>query len=177
MLSTVEKILYILLAMTSLGLASVAFFQMARVILRGQGRLSAAPFARRLAKGLLGFLTQGGMLTRRPLTSAIHSVIVLRFVYYLLANVGDLAEGFLPEFRSLADTEFGRRELRGTWEQGVLQRRSGEAVRKRVSLLRDCERECRGFEFRAGRKQISDDWVSALSPRFEKRVQVIWREV
>ena len=104
MLSTVEKILYILLAMTSLGLASVAFSQIVRVILRGQGRLSAAPFARRLAKGLLGFLTQGGMLTRRPLTSAIHSVIVLGIVYYLLANVGDLAEGFLPEFRSLADT-------------------------------------------------------------------------
>ena len=36
MLSTVEKILYILLAMTSLGLASVAFSQMVRVILRGQ---------------------------------------------------------------------------------------------------------------------------------------------
>ena len=107
MLSTVEKILYILLAMTSLGLASVAFSQMVLVIFRGQGRLSAAPFARRLAKGWLGFLRQGGMLTRRPLTSAIHSVIVLGFVYYLLANVGDLAEGFLPEFRPLADTKFG----------------------------------------------------------------------
>jgi Fe-S oxidoreductase len=106
-LSTADKIFYVLIALTSVGFAVVTFTRMVRVILRGQGRLFAAPFVRRAGEGFAAFLSQGGMMLRRPVTSAFHAIIVLGFLYYLLANVGDLAEGFLPGFRFLADSQLG----------------------------------------------------------------------
>jgi len=107
MLSPLEKIVYVLVALASLGFSGLHFSRMVRAIRRGQGNLLTAPVLRRVGEAMMAIVSQGGMRTRRPLTSLIHVFLVLGFVYYLIANAADLVEGFMPGFRFLDGSSLG----------------------------------------------------------------------
>ena len=70
MLTTVEKVLFFLLAVVSLYAAYVTFGRMIRTILRGQGQISIGSKGRFVVDFLVALLYQGGIIHRRPAASA-----------------------------------------------------------------------------------------------------------
>lgn len=98
MLTDVEKMLFILLALFSLGASYAGFKEMFQIIGRGQGQLRFDGLIRRTLSALALYLTQRTTLKTRPLTSLMHWGVVLGFTYYFLINAIDLLIGFLPDF-------------------------------------------------------------------------------
>jgi Fe-S oxidoreductase len=104
MLTDVEKVLFILLALLAIGATYTGFVQMAAVINRGQRELYLDHLPARLWNALLVYLTQKTTLKTRRITSLIHLGVVLGFTYYFLVNFGDVLEGFLADYRFLEET-------------------------------------------------------------------------
>ena len=100
MLTDVEKMLFILLALFALGASYAGFKEMFQIIGRGQGELHFEGIFRRALSALSIYLTQRTTLKTRPLTSLIHWGVVLGFTYYFLINFFDLLAGFLPDFEA-----------------------------------------------------------------------------
>ena len=98
MLTDIEKLLFLLLALFALGASYAGFKEMFLIIGRGQGRLEFNGIVRRAFAALSVYLTQRPTLKMRPLTSAIHWGVVLGFTWYFLVNAVDLLIGFVPGF-------------------------------------------------------------------------------
>ncbi len=98
MLTDVEKMLFLLLALFSLGACYAGFREMFHIIGRGQGELRMDGIFRRTLQALSVYLTQRTTLKTRPLTSLLHWGVVLGFTYYFLINAFDLLIGFMPGF-------------------------------------------------------------------------------
>ncbi len=98
MLTDVEKMLFIMLALLSIGAAAAGFREMWQIIQRGTGQLHLERIIPRALQALAIYLTQRTTLKTRPLTSAIHWGVVLGFTYYFLVNIVDLLHGFAHDF-------------------------------------------------------------------------------
>ena len=98
MLTDVEKMLFTLLALLSLGASYAGFKEMFQIIGRGQGELRQDGLFRRTIQALAIYLMQRATLKTRPLTSLLHWGVVLGFTWYFLINALDLLIGFLPGF-------------------------------------------------------------------------------
>lgn len=95
MLTPVEQVVFILLALFAVGATASGFAEMYRIINRGQGELYLDNLPRRLWQAATVYLTQHTTLKTRRVTSLIHLGVVLGFTYYFLVNFGDLLEGFI----------------------------------------------------------------------------------
>jgi len=100
MLTDIEKMLFLLLTVFSLGAAYAGFREMFLIIGRGPGRLHVEGLLRRGLGALALYLTQSRTLKTRRLTSLIHWGVLLGFTYYFLVNALDLLIGFLPGFEA-----------------------------------------------------------------------------
>jgi Fe-S oxidoreductase len=94
MLTPVEKILFFVLAVGSLYLTWRAFRQMFRIIERGEGKLYTEDWHRRVWRALEVAVTQRTVFRARLGSSLMHGFIVWGFLFYFLANAGDLIEGY-----------------------------------------------------------------------------------
>jgi Fe-S oxidoreductase len=94
MLTPVEKILFFVLAVGSLYLAWRTFRLAFRVIERGEGKLYTDDGPRRVWRALEVAVTQRTVFRARLGSSLMHGFIVWGFLFYFLANVGDLLEGY-----------------------------------------------------------------------------------
>ncbi|HRE47140.1 MAG TPA: (Fe-S)-binding protein [Aggregatilineales bacterium] len=101
MLSVLEKLLFVALVIAALGLSARGFWQMYKVVRRGEGTLNLAKLPSRTLEALNVYLSQRTTLRARPLVSLIHLGVVWGFTFYFLVNVGDALEGFLPDFKFL----------------------------------------------------------------------------
>ncbi len=102
MLTDVEKMLFIALALLALGASYAGFVEMRQIVQRGQGQLETRNFLRRAWNALVIYLSQRSAFKTRRLTSLLHWGIALGFSWYFLVNALDLLMGFLPDFeRSL----------------------------------------------------------------------------
>ncbi|MBN1992124.1 MAG: (Fe-S)-binding protein [Anaerolineae bacterium] len=101
MLTSLEKILFIVAVFISLYFTYVNFGRMFKIIWRGQSRLSLDHFWRRLGDGLMALSVQGRMIYHRPFTYFFHFLVVWGFLYYLLVNVAAVFEGYISGFRFL----------------------------------------------------------------------------
>ena len=97
MLTDIEKLLFLLLALFALGASYAGFKEMFLIIGRGQGQLETDGVARRAFTALSVYLTQRTTLKTRPMTSVIHWGVVLGFTWYFLVNAVDLLIGFVPD--------------------------------------------------------------------------------
>ena len=112
MLTDVEKMLFLMLALFSVGSTFAGVKAMIMIIGRGQGELHFDRIIRRLLTALTVYITQRTTLKTRPLTSMIHWAVVLGFTWYFLVNAVDLLVGFLPDFEVwLAEGEWAIRWL------------------------------------------------------------------
>ncbi|MFQ3565914.1 MAG: heterodisulfide reductase-related iron-sulfur binding cluster [Aggregatilineales bacterium] len=101
MLTSVEKMIFLLLAAFSIGATYVGFREMWLVINRGQGKLHLENLPARLWTALTVYLAQHTTLKTRRLTSLLHLGIVWGFTFYFLINAVDVLEGFIADFRFL----------------------------------------------------------------------------
>ncbi len=107
MLSTVEKILFIALLLGSIYAALRAAERVARIVRRGQGSLATDNLPGRFIQASLVFITQKTVLKRRLLPSIAHALIVWGFVYFLLGNLGDVLQGFIPNYTFMGTGTLG----------------------------------------------------------------------
>ena len=101
MLTPVEQLLFLLLALLALGATYAGFREMVLIVNRGEGKLYLENLPARLWNALIIYLTQRTTLKTRRLTSLLHWGVVLGFTYYFLVNLGDVLEGFIPDFHFL----------------------------------------------------------------------------
>ncbi len=103
MLTAVEKMLFLLLAVLSLGAAYAGFEQMLLIIRRGHGELYLDHLPARAWRALTVYVTQNTTLRARPMTSLFHLGVVWGFTWYGLVNLIDIVEGFVPGYHFLAN--------------------------------------------------------------------------
>ncbi len=97
MLSLSEKIVFITLLVGAVAYAWVDFMKVYQVIRRGQGDLpSRAEIQGRALTALRQWLTIGPIWKTRPTANFFHALIAWGFTFYLLVNVVDVLEGFVP---------------------------------------------------------------------------------
>jgi Fe-S oxidoreductase len=96
MLSLVEKILFVLLAIGSLYYGGKGFYDVYRAIARGKADPRLDNLGERMLRALWIVLTQQSVFKMRPLVSFLHALVFYGCVFYFLVNVVDVIEGFVP---------------------------------------------------------------------------------
>ena len=96
MLTTVEKIAFLLLAILCLSYAGMGFYRVYRTIVSGKPASRFERPLQRIFHALWLVLTQQTLFKNRPLVSLLHAMVFYGFVYYFLVNVVDIVEGFFP---------------------------------------------------------------------------------
>lgn len=107
MLTTTEKLMFALLVIISLVATYNTFGQMARIVLRGKGKLYFDNLPQRAWEGLIALISQGRLLRRRTITSLFHYGVAWGFIFYFLVNAIDVMEGLIPGFHFLEDNIIG----------------------------------------------------------------------
>jgi Fe-S oxidoreductase len=107
MLTPVERVLFVLAALLSLTLTAFAARRIIRTIGRGQGRPQLDGLARRMMEALAKFVTFAPTFNVRRWTSLFHALVGWGFTFYLLVNLIDVTEAFLPGYVFLGGTTLG----------------------------------------------------------------------
>lgn len=107
MLSPIEKILFGLLIAVCLTATYNTFGQMGQIIMRGQGELNLKDLPQRIVRGVVALFTQGRMIRHRRISSIIHYGVAYGFIFYLLVNAVDVAEGLIPGFHFFPNNIIG----------------------------------------------------------------------
>jgi Fe-S oxidoreductase len=94
MLSTTEKILFILLAVACLAYGGQRFYSVYRAIKRGRPDARSDRLMERIQKALWIVLTQQSVFKKRPVVSLLHAFVFYGFVFYFLVNLVDVLEGY-----------------------------------------------------------------------------------
>jgi Fe-S oxidoreductase len=94
MLTSLEKILFIALAIGSLYYGGNRFYGVYRAIARGKPDPRLDNLGRRILRALWIVFTQQSVFKTRPLVSMLHAMIFYGFLFYFLVNLVDVVEGF-----------------------------------------------------------------------------------
>lgn len=98
MLTTFEKMAFILLALIAIGATYQGLLEVAQIIGRGQGKLALNNLPKRALNALSVYLTQKTTLKTRRVSSLFHLAVVWGFTFYFLVNALDVLWGFIPGF-------------------------------------------------------------------------------
>jgi Fe-S oxidoreductase len=96
MLTSIEKIAFLLLAVASLRYAFVGFQRVFKAIRRGKPDLRFENLQERIIHAVWLVITQRPVFKKRPVVSFLHALVFYGFVFYFLVNVVDALEGFFP---------------------------------------------------------------------------------
>ena len=96
MLTTVEKILFIALALGAFYFAGAGFSQVFKTIRRGKPEDRFDRLPERIGRALWIVATQQSVFKKRPLVSFLHALVFYGFLFYFLVNAVDAVEGFFP---------------------------------------------------------------------------------
>ena len=98
MLTGSEKLLFVVLTLTSLAFAFGGFERVASVVARGArgGSDRTRDLPGRFGAALLRTLSQRTVFRDRPLASALHAGVFYGFVFYVLVNLLDVLKGLAP---------------------------------------------------------------------------------
>ena len=107
MLSNIERILFTLLILITSGLALRSFKLVVDVVRRGEPDLSLSDITKRVWEATLIFVSQRTVLKMRLGASIFHALVAWGFTYYLIVNLGDLLEGYIPNFTFLGEGLIG----------------------------------------------------------------------
>ncbi len=101
MLTTPERILFILAVILSLSLTSLAVRRIIRIIRRGHGRPDWKVLRQRLLTVPPRILTFQPLLRFRLVPSLFHLLIGWGFLYFVFVNLGDLLQGYIRGYQFL----------------------------------------------------------------------------
>ena len=99
MLTSTEKIIFIILAMSCFISSYYTFKKMFSVISLGGGKLEWVKIAKNWRVGLGAFISQKTLFKTRPVIGFIHALVAWGFSLYLLVNLMDVLYGFIPNFK------------------------------------------------------------------------------
>ncbi|MCU0511208.1 MAG: heterodisulfide reductase-related iron-sulfur binding cluster [Anaerolineae bacterium] len=100
MLSPIEKMLFVLLALLAVGATYQGFYKMWLIINRGEGKLYLDHLPQRLFTAIRVYITQETTLKTRRVASLFHLGIVLGFTFYFLVNAIDVLIGMISGFEA-----------------------------------------------------------------------------
>ncbi len=98
MLTIAEKILFVVAVFVSLYFAYTTFNRMFKVVQRGKGELKLDQLPRQVMAGVVALAGQGRIIRHRRITSLFHIAVAWGFIYYILVNLVDVLEGYIPGF-------------------------------------------------------------------------------
>ncbi len=107
MLTLPEKILFVLASLATLYAAWDAVKRLSAIIGRGQGRPDWALAKKRLLAALAKTIVLKPTWKIRPGPTLFHALVAWGFMYYVLVNLGDVLQGFLPGFHFLGQGTLG----------------------------------------------------------------------
>ncbi len=96
MLTSGEKILFVVVAILSLYYGGSGFYRVYKAIARGKPDSRSDNLSRRIIHALWVVLTQQSVFKKRPIISFLHALVFYGFIYYFLVNVADVLGGFSP---------------------------------------------------------------------------------
>ncbi len=108
MLSNIEKIIFIVIAIGALGLSSVTFGKMFKAISVGSNPIDWKRALLNFPKGLQVFISQRTLFKTRPVIGFIHALVAWGFTLYLIVNVVDVLYGFIPGFHFFPNHLIGK---------------------------------------------------------------------
>jgi Fe-S oxidoreductase len=94
MLTTVEKIFFVLLAVGSLYFGGKGFYNVYKVIARGKTVPRFDDLSARIRRALWTVLAQQSVFKARPIVSLLHALVFYGFLFYFLVNLVDVIDGF-----------------------------------------------------------------------------------
>ena len=110
MLTDIEKIIFLLMLAIFGGVTAWGFYNIYRIVRRGRPAQSPISnlksFIPWAVKVLLEIGLQKPIYKSRPILTTFHALIFFGFSYYLLVNLNDVLEGFLPGY-STAEVSTG----------------------------------------------------------------------
>ena len=101
MLTTIEKIIFIVALLASVYAAYLAAYRIVRTIRRGQGEVDWQVARNRLFSVVGKIVTLQPTFRIRLAPSLFHGFVAWGFMYYLLVNLGDVLQGFFPNLQFL----------------------------------------------------------------------------
>jgi len=135
MLTLVEKILFVVAVLSSLYFTWLGVRRIIKIIGRGQGKPDWALIRKRLLEVALKVGSFQPLFRFRLGPSLLHGLIGWGFLYYLLVNLAELLQGYIPDYRFLQGTgALGNtyRLLADLFTLGVLVGISGMIIRRFV---------------------------------------------
>ena len=108
MLTNIEKIIFILLALTAVGISYTTFNKMFKAIGVGSQQIDWKRALLNFPKGLEVFISQRTMFKTRPIIGFIHAIVAWGFTLYLVVNVVDVLYGFIPGFHFFPNYLIGK---------------------------------------------------------------------
>lgn len=94
MLTTLEKVGFLILALGSFYYGGQKFRDVYRAIARGKPDVRFDKLPARIYRAIWIVLTQQSVFKARPIVSLLHALIFYGFVFYVLVNLVDVLEGF-----------------------------------------------------------------------------------
>ena len=108
MLTDIEKIIFILLAIIAIGLSYNTFNKMFKAIGVGSQQIDWKRALLNFPKGLEVFISQRTMFKTRPVIGFIHALVAWGFTLYLIVNIVDVLYGFIPGFHFFPNYFIGK---------------------------------------------------------------------
>src|SRR3972149_1809363 len=102
MLTLIEKIIFILMIAAFGVITAWGFFNIYRVIRRGRPAPKLTNLIPQAVKAFLEVGLQIPIFKSRPILTTFHAFIFFGFSYYLLVNLNDVLEGFIPGYSTAA---------------------------------------------------------------------------
>src|ERR1051325_9854737 len=96
MLTTIEKILFIALALGAFYFAGAGFYQVFKTIRLGKPEDRFDRLPERIGRALWIAATQQSVFKKRPLVSLLPALVFYGFLFYFLVNAVGAVEGFFP---------------------------------------------------------------------------------
>ena len=108
MLSNIEKIIFIIIAISAFSASYVTFGKMFKAISVGSQKIDWKKALWNFPKGLKVFISQNTLFKTRPIVGFIHALVAWGFTLYLIVNVVDVLYGFIPDFHFFPNYFIGK---------------------------------------------------------------------
>ena len=108
MLTNIEKIIFILFALTAFGISYTTFNKMFKAISVGTQQIDWKRALLNFPRGLEVFLSQKTLFKTRPIIGLMHAIVAWGFTLYLLVNILDVIYGFVPGFHFFPNYFIGK---------------------------------------------------------------------
>ena len=107
MLTNIEKVIFLVLAVGCLGASYFTFNKMFLVISLGKDPLNWKQVFKNWRSGLDAFISQKTLFKTRPIIGFIHALVAWGFSLYLVVNFVDVLYGLIPGFKFLPNHIIG----------------------------------------------------------------------